>query len=214
MTWVLENLSLIWARTWSHLALAVPAIALSFLVSVPLGWVAHRYRWSRLALLTGAGLMYAIPSLPLFIVLPTIIGVGVRDALNVIVALTLYGMALMVRSAADALASVGEAVRLSATALGYSSARQFWEVDLPLAGPVLLAGLRVVAVSTISLVTVSGLLGVPNLGLLFTDGFQRGLIAEVVTGIVATVVLALLVDGVLVLGGRAVMPWAKAVRTT
>ena len=214
MTWVLNNLDVIASRTWSHLALALPAMVLAFVLSVPVGALANRYRWSRPALLTAAGLMYAIPSLPLFVVLPTIIGVGVRDRLNVIAAMTLYGMALMVRSAADALASVGEPVRLSATALGYSGAGRFWRVDLPLAGPVLLAGLRVVAVSTISLVTVSSLLGVDNLGMLFTDGFQRGIIAEVVTGILATVVLALIVDGLLVLAGRAVMPWAKVVRTT
>lgn len=212
MGWVLANLELIGSRTLAHLALAVPAIALSFVLALPLGWYAATHRWSRATLLTAAGLLYAIPSLPLFVVLPTIFGFGVRDAANVIVALTLYGLALMVRSAADALASVGAPVRLSSTALGYSAAGRFWQVELPLAGPVLLAGLRVVSVSTISLVTVSSLLGVDNLGLLFVDGFQRGIFAEVITGIVATVVLALLVDGLLVLLGRALMPWTRVRR--
>jgi len=181
-------------------------------VALPLGWFANRYRWSRATLLTAAGLLYAIPSLPLFVVLPTILGVGVRDRINVIVALTLYGLALMVRSAADALASVGTPVRLSSTAMGYGGGSRFFQVELPLAGPVLLAGLRVVSVSTISLVTVSSLLGVDNLGLLFVDGFKRGIMAEVVTGIVATVVLALAVDGLLVLAGRLMMPWARVRR--
>jgi osmoprotectant transport system permease protein len=212
VTWVLANLSMIGSRTVSHLLLAIPAIVLSFLLALPLGWFANRYRWSRATLLTAAGLLYAIPSLPLFVLLPTIIGVGVRDRVNVIVALTLYGLALMVRSAADALASVGSPVRLSSTALGYSATGRFFVVELPLAGPVLLAGLRVVAVSTISLVTVSSLLGVDNLGLLFVDGFQRGIMAEVVTGIVATVLLALAVDGLLVLLGRLLMPWKAALR--
>lgn len=212
MTWVLENLGLIGSRTWSHLVLAVPAIVLSFVLAVPLGWVANRYHWSRATLLTAAGLLYAIPSLPLFVVLPGILGFSVRDRANVIVALTLYGLALMVRSVADALSSVGAPVVLSSTALGYSAAGRFFQVELPLAGPVLLAGLRVVAVSTISLVTVSSLLGVDNLGLLFVDGFQRGIMAEVLTGIVATVVLALAIDGLLVLLGRWLMPWAAARR--
>ncbi|HVK43564.1 MAG TPA: ABC transporter permease subunit [Micropruina sp.] len=212
MSWVLANLSLIASRTVSHLLLAIPAILLSFLLALPLGWFANRYRWSRATLLTAAGLLYAIPSLPLFVVLPTILGVGVRDRINVIVALTLYGLALMVRSAADALASVGTPVRLSSTAMGYGGGSRFFQVELPLAGPVLLAGLRVVSVSTISLVTVSSLLGVDNLGLLFVDGFQRGIMAEVVTGIVATVVLALAVDGLLVLAGRLMMPWARVRR--
>lgn len=210
MGWVLANLELIGSRTLSHLLLALPAIVLSFVLALPLGWFATTYRWSRAGLLTAAGLLYAIPSLPLFVVLPTIIGVGVRDRINVIIALTLYGLALMVRSAADALESVGRPVRLSSTALGYSTFGQFWRVELPLAGPVLLAGLRVVAVSTISLVTVSSLLGVDNLGLLFVDGFQRGIIAEVLTGIIVTVLLAIVVDGLLVLLGRVLMPWAKA----
>ncbi len=209
---MLANLSLIASRTVSHLLLAIPAILLSFLLALPLGWFANRYRWSRATLLTAAGLLYAIPSLPLFVVLPTILGVGVRDRINVIVALTLYGLALMVRSAADALASVGTPVRLSSTAMGYGGGSRFFQVELPLAGPVLLAGLRVVSVSTISLVTVSSLLGVDNLGLLFVDGFQRGIMAEVVTGIVATVVLALAVDGLLVLAGRLMMPWARVRR--
>ncbi len=212
MGWVLANLELIGSRTVSHLLLAVPAIVLSFVLALPLGWFAATHQWSRATLLTAAGLLYAIPSLPLFVVLPTILGFGVRDAANVIVALTLYGLALMVRSAADALASVGAPVRLSSTALGYSAAGRFWQVELPLAGPVLLAGLRVVAVSTISLVTVSSLLGVDNLGLLFVDGFQRGILAEVLTGIIATVVLALVVDALLVLLGRALMPWTRAAR--
>jgi len=212
LSWVLANLSLIASRTVSHLLLAIPAILLSFLLALPLGWFANRYRWSRATLLTAAGLLYAIPSLPLFVVLPTILGVGVRDRINVIVALTLYGLALMVRSAADALASVGTPVRLSSTAMGYGGASRFFQVELPLAGPVLLAGLRVVSVSTISLVTVSSLLGVDNLGLLFVDGFQRGIMAEVVTGIVATVVLALAVDGLLVLAGRLMMPWSRVRR--
>lgn len=212
MTWVLENLDLIGSRTWSHLVLAVPAIVLSFVLAVPLGWFATRYHWSRTTLLTAAGLLYAIPSLPLFVVLPGILGFGVRDRANVIIALTLYGLALMVRSVADALSSVGVPVVLSSTALGYSAAGRFFQVELPLAGPVLLAGLRVVAVSTISLVTVSSLLGVDNLGLLFVDGFQRGIMAEVLTGIVATVLLALAVDGLLVLLGRVLMPWAGARR--
>ena len=212
MTWVLNNLELIGSRTLSHLLLAIPAIVASFVLALPLGWVANRYRWSRATLLTAAGLLYAIPSLPLFVVLPSVLGFGVRDRINVIVALTLYGLALMVRSAADALASVGMPVVLSSTALGYSAAGRLFAVELPLAGPVLLAGLRVVSVSTISLVTVSSLLGVDNLGLLFVDGFQRGIIAEVLTGIMATVALALIVDGLLVLAGRALMPWTKARR--
>ncbi len=210
MSWVLDNLPLIADRTWAHLATSVPAIVLALLVSIPLGWIAHRFRLLHGPLLGAAGLMYAIPSLPLFIVLPILIGTGVRDVVNVVIALTLYGVALLVRSVADGLDSVPADARSAAEALGYPPLRRFLAVDLPLAGPVILAGLRVVAVSTLSLCTVGAVLGIPSLGLLFTDGFQRGILAQVVTGIVMTVVLALLADRLLVLTGQLVLPWTRA----
>jgi len=209
MTWLGRNLDLVAARAWAHLWLALPAIAATLVIALPLGWLAHRLRWSRAVLLTVTGLLYAIPSLPLFVLLPSLIGTSVRDRRNVIVALTLYGLALMVRSVAEGLASVGRDVVDAATGLGLGSFGRFLRVELPLAGPVLLAGLRVVALSTISLVTVSAVLGVPSLGTLFVDGFQRGIVAEVVTGIVVTIGLALLVDAALVGLGRALMPWLR-----
>lgn len=213
MNWVIENLPLIGQRTLEHLALSVPPIILSFVISVPIGWLANRYRWSRGVLLTVLGLLYAIPSLPLFVILPVVLGTGIRDSVNVVVALTLYGIALMVRTTADALGSVSGDVTQSATAMGFSPWTRFWRVDLPLAGPVLLAGIRVVAVSTVSLVTVGAVLGIKSLGLLFTDGLQRNIVAEVAAGMVATIALALLIDFALVLVGRLLMPWTRAVST-
>lgn len=210
MNWVVQNLDVLSSSTLSHLELSVPPIILSFVLSIPIGWVANRFRWSRATLLTIAGLLYAVPSLPLLIILPVIIGTGLRSNVNVIIALTLYGMALMVRSTADALDAVDPDVRQSATAVGYGAWKRFWQVEFPLAGPVLLAGLRVVVVSTVSLVTVGGVLGIPGLGFLFTDGLQRSIVAEIVSGIVLTVVLALILDALLVLLGRALMPWSRA----
>ena len=211
MTWVLANLGLIWGRTLDHIVLSLPPIVLCFVIAVPLGWLARRYTISRGVILTGAGLLYAVPSLPLFFVLPAVIGTGLRSPLNVIIALTLYGVALMVRVVSDGLDSVDADVRQSATAVGYSGWTRFWQVELPLAGPVLLAGMRVVAVSTVSLVTVGAVIGVQSLGSLFTDGFQRGIQAEIIAGLVATVALALLFDGALVLAGRLLMPWTRRV---
>lgn len=212
MDWVLDNLPLIAERTGAHLATSVPAIVLSLLLALPLGWLAHRWRAVNGPLLGAVGLLYAIPSLPLFIVLPIIIGTGVRDAVNVVIALTLYGVALLVRSVSDGLDSVSPDARNAAVSLGYTAWRRFFTVELPLAGPVILAGLRVVTVSTLSLCTVGAVLGIPSLGLLFTDGFQRGILAQVLTGIVLTVVLAVVGDRLLVLLGRLVLPWTRAVR--
>lgn len=211
MTWVAANLGLIWARTLDHVVLSVPPIVLCFVIAVPLGWLARRDRFSRGVILTGAGLLYAVPSLPLLLVLPAVIGTGLRSPLNVIIALALYGVALMVRVVADGLDSVDADVRQSATAVGYSAWSRFWQVELPLSGPVLLAGMRVVTVSTVSLVTVGAVIGVQSLGSLFTDGFQRGIQAEIIAGLVATVGLALIFDGALVLAGRLLMPWTRKV---
>lgn len=207
MTWLFNNSDLIGQLVIAHLLIAIPPIILSFAISVPIAWAANRFSWSRGTLLAVLGLLYAIPSLPLFIILPLIIGTGLRDSINLVVALTLYGIALMVRTTADGLASVDPDVRQSASAVGFSARSQFFRVELPLAGPVLLAGIRVVAVSTISLTTVGAVIGIDSLGSLFTDGFQRGITAEILTGIVLTIALALGVDGLLVLLGRVLMPW-------
>ncbi|WP_291792776.1 ABC transporter permease subunit [Brevibacterium sp.] len=210
--WILENRAHLLTLTVSHLGLSLPAIAAVLVLSVPVAVLANRLRPLRGVIVSGTGLLYAVPSLPLFIVLPVLLGTGVRDAVNVVVALVLFGMALMVRSVADALDSVPAEVRLAATAQGHSAWGRFWTVDLPLAGPALLAGLRVVSVSTISLVTVSAVLGVQSLGSLFTDGFQRGIIPSIVSGVVITAALALAADLFLMALGRALMPWQRTGR--
>ncbi|RFA21794.1 ABC transporter permease [Subtercola boreus] len=210
MNWVVNNLGLIWSLTLDHIALAVPPIILGFLISIPIGWVANRYHASRGVLLTISGLLYTVPSLPLFIALPAILGTGILDPVNVVVGLTIYAVALMVRSVADALAAVDSGVRQAATAMGYSGWQGFWQVEFPLAGPVLLAGLRVVSVSTVSLVSIGSVIGVSSLGYLFLNGLQRNIVAEVISGIVATLVIAIVFDLILVAVGRILLPWAKA----
>lgn len=207
--WILENLPQILELTVDHLLLTVPAVLAAFLLALPLGRLAVRLPRLREALVGGIGLLYAIPSLPLFIVLPLILGTSIREPVNAVMALTLFGLALMVRSAADAFGSVEEDVRLAAVAVGHSAAGRFLTVELPLAGPALLAGLRVVSVSTISLVSVSAVLGITSLGSLFTDGFERGIVASIVAGIVMTAVLALVLDLLLVALGRVLMPWRR-----
>ncbi len=214
MDWIITNSSHILSLAGAHLALAIPAIVASFILSLPIAVFANRFRGVRGVIVTGTGLLYAVPSLPLFIVLPVLLGTGVRDTINVVVALTLFGLALMVRSAADALDSVPAPAKLSATAQGYSTVGRFFAVDLPLATPALLAGLRVVSVSTISLVTVSAVIGVQSLGSLFTDGFQRGIIPSILSGVVVTALIALIVDQLLVLAGRLLTPWQYTGRKT
>ncbi len=155
-----------------------------------------------------ASLLYAIPSFPFFLALPAILGTSILDPVNVVIALTVYGIALMARSAADAIDAVDPEVVRASEALGYSPAQRFLRVELPLSGPCC-SPASGFAVSTVSLVTVGALLGVPNLGFLLTDGLKRGISVEIITGIVLTIVLALVIDGLLVLLGRLVMPWTR-----
>ncbi|GAB3597786.1 ABC transporter permease [Microbacterium tumbae] len=210
MNWVVDNLGLILELALVHLQQSAIPIVLGFALSVPLGWVAWRYRLVRGPVIVLTGLLYTIPSLALLILLPTVFGYSAISPENLVIALTIYAVAILVRSVSDGLDSVDEAVRQAATAVGYGSARRFWTIDLPLAGPVILAGLRVAAVSTISLATVGILIGVSNLGYLFTNGLQRRIIAEVLAGVVAVVVIALVIDGLLLLAGRVLMPWTRA----
>ncbi|MQM27249.1 ABC transporter permease [Glycomyces albidus] len=209
MDWVSENLDLIGSLTLEHLRQSVIAIAAGFALSLPLGWVAWRYRLLRGWVITVTGLLYTIPSLALLMILPVVAGYPATSETNLVIALTIYAIAIMVRAVTDGLDSVDPAVRRSATAVGYGAARRFWAVDLPLAGPVILAGLRVTAVSTISLATVGILVGVTNLGYLFTNGLQRRIVPEVLAGIVAVAVIALLIDLALMAAGRTLMPWAR-----
>lgn len=212
MTWVLGNLDLILELTLVHIRLSILPIVLGFVIAIPLGWLAYRYRLTRGLILTLIGLLYTIPSLAMFVILPPLLGIGFLSEANVLIALTIYAVAIMARSVADALASVDSDIRQAATAVGYSSWSRFWKVDLPLAGPVLLAGLRVVAVSTVSLATVGIVIGVQSLGYLFTNGYERGILPSVLTGVVMTVAVALAFDRLLVVLGRWLMPWARADR--
>ncbi|HWM16780.1 MAG TPA: ABC transporter permease [Microbacterium sp.] len=212
MNWVIDNVDLIWELTLIHLRQSVVAIILGFVLALPLGWLAWRYRAARGGILTVTGLLYTIPSLALLPILPVLLGTPILSEVNLILALTIYAIALMVRSVADGLGSVDASVRLSATAMGYGAVRRFWVIEFPLAGPVILAGLRVTAVSTIALATVGALIGIDNLGYLFTNGSQRRIIPEVLAGIVAVLLIALLVDALLIAAGRMLMPWSRAKR--
>ncbi|UYQ78533.1 ABC transporter permease subunit [Glutamicibacter sp. JL.03c] len=209
MTWISDNLALIASLSIEHLRQSLIAIVIGFVLSVPLGWIAWRYRLVGGPLVTLTGLLYTIPSLALLMILPVITGMSAISEANLIVALSIYAVAIMVRGVVDGLNSVDSATRSAATAMGYGSARRFFAVDLPLAGPVILAGLRVTAVSTISLATVGILVGVTNLGYLFTNGLQRRIIVEVFSGLVAVALIALIVDLLLVLLGRWLMPWIR-----
>ncbi|AXJ11576.1 ABC transporter permease [Arthrobacter sp. PM3] len=210
MQWFLANSAEVFGLAAQHLVLAILPMIFGVIIAVPLAQLARQKRGVRSVVLTGSSLLYTIPSLALFIILPTILGTRILDPLNVVVALTIYAVALLVRAALDAFDSVDEDLRQAAVAMGFKPLARFLQIDLPLSLPVLFAGLRVVSVSNISLVSVAALLGIGNLGMLFTAGLQRDFVTEVVVGIVAILILALLMDTVLVVLERLLTPWARA----
>lgn len=210
MTWLRWNWQQVVSLIGDHLALSVPAILASVVIAIPIGRLAFRHRWLGKPLLGLATLLYAVPALPLLVIIPVVLGIPLRSSATMIVALTVYGVALLVRTAADAFASVDGTVHEAAVAVGHSARGLFWRVDLPLAVPVLVSGIRVVTVSTVGLVTIGALVGQSSLGTLLTDGFQRGIVAEVVTGVIATIALAVLLDVLVQSAGRTATPWLRA----
>lgn len=214
MQWLWENRDLVFGLSLEHVRLSAIPIIVGLIASIPLGWLANRFRVTRAIQLTLFGILFTIPSLAFFITLPSVLGTKILNPVNVVVALAIYAIAIMVRGAADAFASVPRDVIQSATAVGFSSASRFWKVELPLAGPVLLANLRVVSVTTVSLLSVGALVGNGALGYLFINGYQRDFPTEVMIGIVFTLIIAVLFDQILVAIGRVLMPWAHSVHSS
>lgn len=208
-----SNRELVVSELGEHLYLSLVPLVLGVLLALPIGRLAQRVGWLRGALLGSANVFYTIPSLALFVIIPGIVGTPLLSSLNVVIALTVYTAALLVRPVLDALESVPSHTVAAATAMGYRPRRRFLFVELPLAVPVLAAAVRVASVSNISLVSVGALVGIGGLGRLFTDGFQRDYLVQIVIGVVLTLLLALVVDLLLVALWRALTPWARATRT-
>ncbi|BBH70964.1 glycine/betaine ABC transporter permease [Actinoplanes sp. OR16] len=192
-----------------HIWLALVPVLLGFLIALPIGYLGVRFTWLYHPLVNTCGVLYSIPSLALFVFLPVLLGTKVLSPINIVVALTIYTVALLARTVADGLKSVDPTVTQAATAMGYRRVRRLIDVELPVALPVILAGLRVATVANISLVSVGALIGVGGLGQLFTRGFQLFYLEPILVGIILSVLLAGIADLVIVLIQRAVTPWAR-----
>ncbi|GAB3050546.1 ABC transporter permease subunit [Intrasporangium mesophilum] len=210
MDWFTSHIDDVWDLFVEHAYLAGVPLLLGLLIALPVGWLARRYSWLYPPLIIGTGLLYTLPSLAVFILLPGILHTQILDPNNVLVAMTIYTVALLVRTVADGLGAVPDDVRLAANAMGYRPVRRLLGVELPLAVPVISAGLRVAAVSNVSIVSVAAIIGVEQLGSLFTDGFNRDFFAPIVTGIIACGVLSLLFDVIIVVITWLLTPWARA----
>ena len=210
MRYLLNHLDTAWALTLIHLRLSLIPVALGIVIAVPLGALVWRNTVLRRLTTLTASVIFTIPSLALFVVLPLIIPTRILDEANVIIALTLYTTALLVRAVPEALDAVDSRVRDAASAVGYTRLGQLLKIELPLALPVLTAGLRVVAVTNISMVAVGSVIGIGGLGTWFTEGYQSDKSDQIIAGIIAIFLLAIIIDMLILLIGRALTPWARA----
>ncbi len=204
--WIAGHLDDIWAMTIEHLALAFVAVLIGFLISFLLALVSVRWRVTYGPITAVSGLLYVIPSIALFAALVPVTGL---TAVSAEIALVSYTILILVRSTVTGIDSVPPEAREAADGLGFTGRGRLWRVELPLALPVIVAGLRVAAVTTIGLVTVSALIGQGGLGRLINDGLRRNFPTMTITGAVLSVALAVLADVAFVLLLRRLTPWTR-----
>ncbi|MBS3181923.1 ABC transporter permease [Leucobacter manosquensis] len=209
LDWITNNLEQIGQLTLSHLWLTLLPTLIGLLVSIPLGYLAFSYRRLHTFIVGGTSLFYTIPSLALFILMPQILGTKILDPMNIVVALVIYTIALLVRVVADGLDSVSPDVVKAAEGIGYTRLQTFFKIQLPISVPTILSGLRVVVVANISIVTMAAVIGVAQLGTLFTMGFTRRLFVPILVGLVVCLLLALVLDRLLVLLSNRLTPWSQ-----
>jgi osmoprotectant transport system permease protein len=207
--YLVNHLPVAWALTVIHLRLSLVPVVAGLLLAVPWAVLTWRNRVLRRLTTVAASAMFTIPSLALFVVLPLVIPTRILDEANVIVALTLYTSALLVRAVFEALDAVPAQVRDAASAVGYRPITRVLKVELPLSIPVLVAGLRVVVVTNISMVSVGAVIGIGGLGTWFTEGYQANKSDQIVAGIIAIFALAVVIDVALMLAGRLATPWER-----
>jgi osmoprotectant transport system permease protein len=207
--YLVTHLPVAWALTVIHLRLSLVPVLAGLAIALPWGVLAWRSALLRRLTTVTASVVFTIPSLALFVVLPLLIPTRILDEANVIVALTLYTTALLVRAVFEALDAVPSQVRDAASAVGYRPIMRVLKVELPLSIPLLIAGLRVVVVTNISMVSVGAVIGIGGLGTWFTEGYQANKSDQIVAGIVAIFMLAVVIDVLLMFAGRLATPWDR-----
>lgn len=195
--------------TTQHIGITVASVVLGLLIAFPLALLARRLPRLEAGVLAVTTGVYTVPSLALFPLLVPFTGL---TATTVIIGLALYALTILVRAILEGLRSVPDEVRESATGLGYAAGRLLFRVELPLALPVIMAGLRVATVSTVALTTVGSLVAYGGLGNLIKDGVTTDFRAELFTASVICVALAVALDILLVLAQRTLTPWTRGVR--
>lgn len=208
LDWVLDNLDTLAQHTAEHVLLTFIAVGFGALISLPLTLLIHHRRRLIVPVLGLAGILYAIPSLALFGLLVPITGIGILTAE---IALVSYTLLILIRNGLTGLENIAPEIVEAATGMGHTRAQRLWRVELPLALPVLMAGLRIATVTTIGLVAVTALIGQGGLGfVIIVLGIRRDFDTAILVGVGLSVLLAIIADRGLVLVERALTPWAQA----
>ncbi len=207
-SYVRDNSDAILAATRQHVTLTLQAVLIAVVVAFPLALLARRFTPLATPILGLSGVIYTIPSLAMFAFLAPY--TGTLSARTVLVGLVLYALVILVRNFLVGLQGVPEDVREAARGMGYGAGRMLWRVELPIAVPAMMAGIRIATVSTVALATVGVINGNGGLGQLIFEGFNNNFYrAEIVTGSVLCVALALVADGALAGLTRALAPWSR-----
>jgi osmoprotectant transport system permease protein len=208
--WVLNNLDQLAERIGQHMVVTFIAVTVGFVISFGLAMLVRRYPAIYGPILAVSGILYAIPSIALFVLFIPITGLSLLTAE---IALVSYTLVILVRNIVTGLRGVPADVIEAATGMGYSNAQLLWRVELPIAMPIIVAGMRIAIVTTIGLVTIATLIGMGGLGYLIVNiGVERRFPTATITGVVIVVLLSTAVDLGLQLLQRRLTPWAKAQR--
>ena len=204
--WIVDNLDAIGQRVGEHLVMVVAAVVIGFVVSFGLALLARRFRRTYGPILAVTGTLYAIPSLALFVLLIPVTGLTLMTG---IIALVLYTLLILVRNIVVGLDGVPPDVVEAANGMGYSPAQRVWRVELPIATPVIIAGLRIATVTTVGLVAITTFIGLGGLGyLIINSGVRRFFPTSIYVGVLLCVVLAVAADAGLAWLQRRLTPWA------
>ena len=206
--WVTDHLDKVASRGLQHLYLAAIAVSVGFAISFALGVAAARWRPVNAVGTAIAGLVFTIPSLALFAALVPITGLSIWTAE---IPLVLYTQVILLRNVVAGLQAAPPEVREAADGMGFRATGRLWRVELPLAVPLMIAGLRVATVSTIGLVTITATLGdaLGGLGFFIFEGMNRFFLTEILVGAIPTILLALAADRAFVFVQVLVTPWAR-----
>ena len=205
-SWVGDHTTEIRQRIIEHLTLVGWSLLWGLVLALPLALLAHRYHFLRGPALSVTGILYTIPSIAAFALLLPYTGLSQNTA---IIPLTTYTLLILVRNVLAGLDGVPGDVLEAAHGMGYSNRRQLFAVELPLAVPAIMAGLRIAAVTLIGLVPIAALVGQGGLGTFMLDGFNRDFQTPLTVGTVLVIVIAIAVDALLLLVQRLVTPWDR-----